>query len=42
MGAKSGNNQVGQTEDHRVGYLHRPNYIATDQDFLVLVMQPTK
>jgi hypothetical protein len=56
MGAKSGNNQVGQTEEHahhsrgerfgtdhhRVGYLHRPNYIATDQDFLVLVMQPTK
>jgi hypothetical protein len=56
MGAKSGNHQVGQTEEHahhsrgerfgtdhhRVGYLQRPNHIATNQYFLVLVMQPTK
>jgi hypothetical protein len=56
MGAKSGNNQVGQTEEHahysrgerfgtdhhRVGYLQRPNHIAANKDFLVLVMLPTK
>jgi hypothetical protein len=30
------------TDHHRVGYLQRPNHIATNQDFLVLVMLPTK
>jgi hypothetical protein len=56
MGAKSGNHQVGKTEEHahhsrgerfgtdhhRVGHFQGPNHIATNQYFLVLVMQPTK